>query len=129
MTETDIRGLCPNRFATVRDAFEANFNEGSEQGVRFALAIDGEIVIDLIGGTRDRARELPFDETTLTPVFSTTKAMASLMIARLVDQEKLWWDQPVADTWPEFGQAGKADITVEQALSHQEGLCGLAGPM
>ena len=31
--------------------------------------------------------------------------------------------------WPEFGQAGKADVTVEQALSHQAGLCGFPGPM
>ena len=129
MTDTDIRGFCPDRFAAVREAFQANFNEGLEQGARFALAIEGEIAIDLIGGTGDRAREQPFDETTLTPVFSTTKAMASLMIARLVDQEKLWWDHPVADVWPEFGQAGKARVTIEQALSHQEGLCGLAGPM
>ena len=129
MTNTDIRGLCPDRFAAVRAAFQANFDEGAEQGARFALAIEGEIVIDLIGGTRDRARELPFDETTLTPVFSTTKAMASLMVSRLVDQGKLRWDQLVADLWPEFGQAGKGQVTIEQVLSHQEGLCGLAGPM
>jgi CubicO group peptidase (beta-lactamase class C family) len=129
MSDTAILGLCPDRFGAVRDAFVANFNAGLEQGARFALAIDGEIVIDLIGGTRDRAREAPFEETTLTPVFSTTKAMAALMIARLVDQEKLCWDQAVSDIWPAFAQSEKADITVEQALSHQEGLCGLGGPM
>jgi len=39
----------------VRQAFEANFAEGWELGARFALAIDGEIVIDLIGGWADRA--------------------------------------------------------------------------
>ena len=126
---SDIRGLCPDKFAAVRDTFQANFDEGAEQGARFALAIDGQIVVDLMGGTRDRAREQPFDETTLTPVFSTTKAMASLMIARLVDQKKLRWDQRVTDLWPEFGHAGKAEVTVEQVLSHQEGLSGLAGPM
>ncbi len=126
---TDIHGLCPDRFAAVREAFAANFAEGSEQGARFALAIEGEIVVDLMGGTADRAGEKPFDERTLTPVFSTTKAMAALMIARLVDQEKLWWDQPVAEIWPEFAEAGKAWITIEQVLSHQEGLCGLPGPM
>jgi CubicO group peptidase (beta-lactamase class C family) len=129
MTDTEIRGLCPDQFAAVRAAFLANFDEGAEQGARFALAIDGRIVIDLTGGTRDRAREQAFDENTLTPVFSTTKAMASLMMARLVDQRKLRWDQRVAEVWPEFGQAGKGDITVEQVLSHQEGLSGLAGPM
>jgi CubicO group peptidase (beta-lactamase class C family) len=128
-TTPDIRGLCPDRFAAVREAFAANFAEGQELGARFALAIEGEVVVDLMGGSADRAGERPFDEATLTPVFSTTKAMAAFMIARLADQGLLAWDQPVAEIWPEFGQAGKGAATVEQVLSHQAGLCGLAGPM
>ena len=86
---TDIRGLCPDRFAAVREAFTANFAEGHELGARFALAIEGEIVIDLMGGSADRAGERPFDEHTLTPLFSTTKAIAAFMIARLVDDGAL----------------------------------------
>jgi len=125
----DIRGLCPDRFAAVRDAFAANFAEGHELGARFALAIEGELVIDLMGGFSDRAQSKPFDEHTLTPLFSTTKAVAAFMIARLIHQEQLWWDQPVADIWPAFAQGGKADATVEQVISHQAGLCGLRGPM
>jgi CubicO group peptidase (beta-lactamase class C family) len=127
--DPDIRGVCPERFSAVREAFAANFAEGAELGASFALAIDGELVIDLFGGFADRAQTKPFDARTLTAVFSTTKAMTALMIARLVDQERLWWDQPVAEIWPDFGQAGKADVTVEQMMSHQAGLCGLEGPM
>ena len=125
----DIRGLCPDRFHAVRDAFTANFTNGHELGARFALAIEGEIVIDLMGGFADRAETRLFDKTTLTPLFSTTKAVAAFMIARLVDEGRLWWDQPVAELWPAFAQAGKADATVEQVISHQAGLCGLRGPM
>ena len=33
--------------------------------------------------------------------------------------------EPVAEFWPEFGQAGKDKITVGQLLSHQAGLCAL----
>ena len=129
MTDPDIRGLCPDLFAAVREAFAANFTEGKELGARFALAIEGEIVIDLMGGFADRDQTRPFAQDTLTPVFSTTKAMASLMIARLVGQGRLAYDQMVTDLWPEFGAAGKANLTVEQVLSHQGGLCGLEGPM
>ena len=129
MTAPDIRGVCPDRFSAVRDAFSANFAEGHELGARFALAIEGEVIIDLMGGSADRAGERPFDESTLTPIFSTTKALAAFMIARLVNQDRLRWDQPVIEIWPEFAQAGKAAVTVEQMLSHQAGLCGLAGPM
>jgi CubicO group peptidase (beta-lactamase class C family) len=129
MVATDIRGLCPERFEPVRAAFEANFAEDLELGARFALAIEGEIVIDLIGGFADRARIRPFADDTLTAVFSTTKAMASLMIARLADAGRLDYDQPVADLWPEFAAAGKGAVSVGQALSHQAGLAGFAEPM
>src|SRR5205823_10647141 len=42
---------------------------------------------------------------------------------------KLDYAQTVASVWPAFGQAGKAAITVEQALSHQAGLSGIPEPM
>ena len=129
MSEAPIRGLCPPKFAAVRAAFEANFAAGLELGARFAFAIEGEVLVDLIGGWADRAQTKPFAEDTLAPVFSTTKAVASFMIARLVGEGRLSYRQRVADLWPELGQAGKADLTVEQVLSHQAGLCGLPGPM
>jgi CubicO group peptidase (beta-lactamase class C family) len=125
MAETPIGGLCPPRFEPVRQAFEANFAEGRELGARFSLAIGGEIVVDLIGGWADRAQTKPFAADTLTSVFSTTKAIAAILIARLVDQVKLGYGQRVADLWPTFQAAGKAAITVEQAMAHQAGLPGL----
>jgi len=121
---TKITGLCPERFARVRDAFEANFQDNGELGARFSFAIDGEVVVDLMGGFADRKREVAFGPDTLTALFSTTKAVAALMVARLVDEERLAYDQRVADVWPEFAQSGKQDVTVEQALSHQAGLSG-----
>lgn len=126
---TEIHGLCPERFAGVRAVFEDNFATGQELGARFCLVQAGEVVVDLWAGFADRQRTKPFDELTLTPVFSTTKAVAALLIARLVDAGKLDYGQPVADVWPEFAQAGKAAITVEQVMSHQEGLSGFPDEM
>lgn len=120
----EIHGFAGEGFDAVRDAFAASFESGLELGARFTLVRAGQTVVDLWAGHADRQRTRPFDETTLTPVFSTTKALAALLIARLVDAGKLWYDQPVADVWPEFAQAGKAAITVEQVMSHQEGLPG-----
>ena len=87
------------------------------------------MVCDLMGGFADRARTLPFGSDTLTPVFSTTKALAATMVARLVDAGRLSYDQAVADVWPQFAQAGKAQVTVGQAMSHQDGLSGFPEPM
>ena len=125
----DIHGVCPDRFSRVADVFRANFADGHELGARFSLALEGEIVVDLMGGFADRAQTKAFDERTLTPVFSTTKALASLMIARRVDTGRLRYSQRVAEIWPEFGQAGKDALTVEQVLSHQAGLSGFPEPM
>ncbi|MEP6968373.1 MAG: serine hydrolase domain-containing protein, partial [Pseudomonadota bacterium] len=129
MTDPGIRGLCPPRFAAVREAFVANFAEGQELGARFALAIGGEVVVDLMDGWTDRDQTRLFGEDTLTPIFSTTKAVTSLMIARLVGQGRLTYQTRVANLWPAFAAAGKEALTVEQVLSHQAGLPGLEGPM
>ena len=125
----EIAGLAPARFAAVTDAFAASFAAGEELGARFTLVEAGETVLDIWGGHADRARMRPFDATTLTPIFSTTKALAALMMARLVDEGTLDYAQTVASVWPEFAQAGKASITVEQLLSHQAGLSGFPEPM
>jgi CubicO group peptidase (beta-lactamase class C family) len=126
---TDIQGLCPPQFDAVRQAFEANFAEGQELGARFSLAVDGEIVVDLYGGWADRRETKPFGPDTLTPVFSTTKAIASILIARLVEQGRLSYTQAVGVVWPEFAQAGKEAVTVEQVMSHQAGLPGFPDEM
>lgn len=125
----EISGFAQPRFAAVKDAFAANFAAGLERGARFSLMEAGEVVVDLWGGHADRGLSRPFDPQTLTAVFSTTKAIAAVLIARLVDAGRLDYRQPVADVWPEFAQAGKAAVTVEQALSHQAGLCGFPDPM
>jgi CubicO group peptidase (beta-lactamase class C family) len=129
MSGHEIRGVCPPAFEAVRETFAAHFDAGLELGARFALAIEGEIVVDLMGGWADRAATRPFSEDTLCSVFSTTKAMAALMAATLVDAGALAYDQPAADLWPEFAGAGKGAVTVGQALSHQAGLPGFLAPM
>ena len=89
----------------------------------------GELVVDLWAGDADRGRTRPFDARTLTPIFSTTKAIAALLVARAVEEGRLAYDQRVAEIWPEFAQAGKDAVTVEQVLSHQAGLSGFPEPM
>jgi CubicO group peptidase (beta-lactamase class C family) len=125
----EISGTAPPRFARVKDAFAANFEAGLELGARFTLVEAGEVVLDIWAGFADRKRTKPFDARTLTPVFSTTKAIAALLIARLVDAGQLDYAQTVASVWPEFAQAGKQAITVEQVMSHQEGLAGFPDEM
>ena len=127
--EIVIHGRCPEAFAPVMEVFRAAFLADEELGARFSATLDGELVLDLWAGWADRARTRPFEARTLTPVFSTTKAVAALMVARLVDQGRLSYEQTVADIWPAFGAAGKDRVTVAQALSHQAGVPGFLEPI
>src|SRR5262249_27757828 len=61
-------------------------------------------------------------------VYSVTKPMAAFCVLVLVDRGALALGDPVARWWPEFAQAGKEQVTVRQALSHQAGLVALRDP-
>lgn len=132
-TAPEIHGVCPDRFAAVKDAFAANFTnapEGlNEQAARLSVCVAGETLIDLWAGAADPRTGAPFDQRTLTPVFSTGKAVMALMMATCVERGLLRYDQPVSEIWPEYGQAGKAAVTVAQLLSHQDGLPGFDTPV
>lgn len=123
-TETEIQGICAPEFAEVRDAFAANFREAREVGASFALAIEGEIVVDIWGGYADAARSRLWQSDSLINTYSTTKGMAATVVGVLADEGLINYDHKVANYWPEFAAAGKQDVTVAQLLSHQAGICG-----
>jgi CubicO group peptidase (beta-lactamase class C family) len=124
----EISGLCPPQFSAVKDAFAANFTDApdglDEQAARVSFCVAGEVVVDLWAGLADPREQTPFTDTTLTPVFSTGKAVMALLMAAAVERGPLDYDQTVASLWPDYGQAGKAAVTVAQLMSHQDGLPG-----
>jgi CubicO group peptidase (beta-lactamase class C family) len=128
----DIHGVCPPRFAALKDAFAANFTDApeglNERAARVSACIDGEVVVDLWGGWSDAGGTVPYGERTLTPVFSAGKAVMALLIATCVERGLLDYEAPVASYWPVFGQAGKEAVTVAQLMSHQAGLPGFDTP-
>jgi CubicO group peptidase (beta-lactamase class C family) len=115
-------------FEPVLAAFEANFAQDLEIGAGFCALVDGEVVVDLVGGFADRAKTIPWTDQTLVPVYSTTKPIAAMVIARLMDQGLLTFDDPIGWLWPEFTAHGK-DVTIAQAMSHQAGVPGFKDPI
>lgn len=83
------------------------------KGSQLVVKVRGKTVIDL------SARVSP---DSLTTVFSVSKALSALAIAKLIGTGKLVLDEKVSHYWPEFAANGKSDITVRQMLSHQAGL-------
>ena len=124
----DIRGVCDQRFEAVRDALARNVDSGEELGASLVLDVDGNVVVDLWGGFCDQARTIPWDEHTITNVWSSTKTVTSLAALMLADRGQLDVDAPVARYWPEFGASGKQDVLVRHVLSHASGVSGLDQP-
>ena len=127
-----IAGTVAAGFEPVRDAFAANFERPQayrERGAARAVYRHGDCVVDLWGGFADRAGSRPWTRDMLVNLWSTTKGIAALCVARLVDRGALGYGDRVAAHWPDFAAAGKAEVTVAQLLSHQAGLPGFAGPV
>lgn len=124
-----IQGDCAGEFSALANAFEELFALNGDIGAGLAVVIDGEPVVNLWGGLRDREANAPWEPATVANVWSTTKGVTAACVAMLITRGQLAYDMPVSAYWPEFAAAGKAEITVAQLLSHQAGLCGFQRPV
>ncbi|HEY8546508.1 MAG TPA: serine hydrolase domain-containing protein [Acidimicrobiales bacterium] len=124
-----VSGIVEPGFEGVRDAFTANFAEHGEVGASVALYVQGRKVVDLWGGVADAATGAPYGEDTLQLVFSTTKGVTALCANLLAQRGELDIDAPVAEYWPEFAAAGKADVPVRWLLCHKVGLPHIAADL
>ncbi len=119
-------GMCESRFLAVRLAFEANFRQFGDIGGAVAIYHHRKLVVDLWGGYADSEQNKPWQRDTIVNVWSVTKAIVALCALRLVERGELDLDAPVARYWPEFAQAGKAQLPVRYLLNHQAGLAAVA---
>jgi CubicO group peptidase (beta-lactamase class C family) len=109
----------------LKPLFWENFEKFGELGAAVSIWQNGKPLIDLYGGYRDARREKPWTGDTLVLVWSATKGIGSTCVLHALQEHNIGLERPVAEFWPEFGQAGKDKITVAQLLSHQAGLCAL----
>src|ERR1700722_13240255 len=109
-------------FEAVRTAFLAA-QASDWGGAQLCVYRRGERVVDLWAG-RDPANNRPYGEDLIGVLMSCTKGVVAAGVHMLADRGLIDFDAPMARYWPQFGQAGKARVTVRQALSHQGGLMG-----
>jgi CubicO group peptidase (beta-lactamase class C family) len=120
-----VEGDADQGYGKVADAFRANFAEHRDVGAAVAVYRDGVKVVDMWGGYRNGFTKAPWEHDTMVNMFSTTKGIASLAVSVAASRGLISYDAKVTDYWPEFTQAGKAEVTVRQLLSHQAGLSAL----
>ncbi|GBG33554.1 Beta-lactamase domain-containing protein 2 [Hondaea fermentalgiana] len=114
----EVHGTVAPGFEGVRKAFKRNVDAGMERGAQLVIYHKGEKVVDLYGGTLGSA----YDGESIQVIYSCSKNLGVLLIARAVEDGRLKYDTRVAEVWPEFAQAGKERITIADVLRHEAGL-------
>lgn len=110
-------------FGPVADAFRATLADDGRSGAALSIWRGGEPIVDLSAGVADVSRDLPFTADTLSVIFSSTKGVASVLVAMLIEDGRLpGYETPIAEVWPEFAQHGKGDVTIGDVLAHRAGV-------
>jgi hypothetical protein len=86
-------------------------------GASIALADHGSVVFEGGLGVRALGDPAPVDAHTLFMIASNTKGMSTLLLARLVDEGKLAWDEPVTQVYPAF-RLGSEATTAKVLVRH-----------
>ena len=129
VTAVQVEGRVSPGFEGVQQAFAANFAVRGELGGACCAYYQGQKVVDLWGGIRNRETGEPWEQDTMVIIYSATKGLAAMTLALAHSRGLLDYEERVSTYWPEFAQQGKERITVRQLLAHQAGLFALDEPI
>lgn len=124
----NIDGRWDPVFEKLPQLLQSFIDSGEEVGASLFVDIKGETVVDIWGGYVNAEKTAPWEENTITNVFSTTKTISALAALLLVDREVLDINEKVSKYWPEFAANDKQDIEVRHILSHTSGVSGWDQP-
>ncbi|KAI9268179.1 beta-lactamase/transpeptidase-like protein [Phascolomyces articulosus] len=122
-------GYVHKDYVAAEQAFIQNFYDGEEVGASVSAYVDGELVLDIYGGWQNLEDQVPYTENTLQMVFSSSKVVTAIVVARLVDQGILSYDEKITTYWPEFGQGKKENVTLGDLMVHAAGVGYLDVPV
>jgi CubicO group peptidase (beta-lactamase class C family) len=109
-----------------------SFDTYEVPGAAIAIVKDGELVFARGFGVRTLGGPTPVDADTLFAIASMTKAFGAAVLATLVDEGKLSWDDRVIDQLPDFrvyDPYATRELTVRDLLSHRSGNASQAGDL
>ncbi len=109
--------LNPERIEQMKSFVQTSMQKLGIPGAGLALIDHGQVVYEGGFGVRELGKPAPVDANTLFMAASNTKGMTTLLLARLVDEKKLRWDQPVVQVYPKF-KLGDAETTRQVLVRH-----------
>src|SRR5262245_62135216 len=98
---TSVEGTWDTQFEGVKDAFHLQLDRGEDIGASASVFVDGQLVVDIWGGSFDGTFTRPWERNTIVQLFSVTKTITALCALVLADHGELDLDAPAAKYWPE----------------------------
>jgi len=125
ISEIDFKQAVDRARLSKAQAFlEGAVADGAFAGAVALIALGGRVVAHwAIGRAQVEPDERPMQLDTIFDLASLTKPLAGATAALLLLEDGVWsLDDPVARFIPEFGGAGKDEVTLRQLLTHSSGL-------
>uniref|UniRef100_A0A0B7AC50 Beta-lactamase-related domain-containing protein n=1 Tax=Arion vulgaris TaxID=1028688 RepID=A0A0B7AC50_9EUPU len=119
-------GFVAPGFEKVLSVLSDRFACGEDRSCSFAAYYRGQPVVHIWGGYADAQCKSHWKEDTIGFFYSTTKFVASVTIAHMIERGLLKYNEKISTYWPEFAENGKENITLEMFLSHRAGLAVLS---
>ncbi len=113
-------------------AFDDAFARYAPPGLAVGVIVDGEVRYARTRGELVAGGGQGIDRATLFKIASNSKAMTAALLARLVDQGKLDWTDPVTKHLPDFRMHDEwvtREMQVRDLLIHNSGLGAGAGDL
>lgn len=101
-------------------------------GIAVGVVREGEVIARVVRGETRLGSGEPIDAASIFKIASNSKAMTAALLARLVDQGKLRWDDPVIRHLPDFRMHEDwvtREMQVRDLLIHNSGLPAGAGDL
>lgn len=108
------------------DNYIENARKGADcPGIAVTVVRDNKVLFSKGYGVRELGKAAPVDEQTMFDTASLSKSFTAAVIATLVDEGKMRWDDPVRRHLPQFELGDPyrtANVTIRDLLSHRVGL-------
>ena len=114
-----VQGTVAPGFEPVRQLFKENFLKGFEKSAQLCVYVGEEKVVDIWGSVEYCSE---FGPDTLVNVFSSSKSLTSIALAKLIDTGAISYDKKIEAIWPEFATNGKVGGKISDLMRHELGI-------
>ena len=111
---------------------EKSRREWQTPGMAVALVLDNRVVYSRGFGVRRAGGNEPVTPETIFQIGSISKSFTAGLVAQLVDEKKLNWNDPITDAFPDFRLFDPwvtRQFTVEDSMAQRSGMPAYAGDL